>query len=211
MTATTALATALRQVKANWRLDYGQEMSGQASGRVRVADVRDPRWVADIASTPVLAADFDALQALVESLDGGAGTFLLWNAQRQYPQADPGGTTLGASTVTVLSVGSDNKSLALQGLPTGYELRRGDLVQVTYASPLTNIALHRVIAASVIADGDGETEEFEVRPHILTGMAEDDTVNLKRPAAEMMIVPGSYDPDFARLVGTIAFQAAQVR
>lgn len=210
MTANTDLARLLRHSQVTWRIDHGQEMSGQGSGRIRVADLRDPRWIADISTVPRTAAQFDALQALVESLDGGAGTFLLWNAQRLYPQSDPDGALVSASTVTVLSVGSDNKSLALQGLPAGYELRRGDLIQVSYASPLTNIALHRVIEEGADADGSGETGEFEVRPHILTGMAAGDLVNLRKPVAEMMIVPGSYNPDFARYTGVIAFQAAQI-
>lgn len=210
MTATTDLAGLLKAAQIAWRLDFGQESSGQASGRIRVADVRDPRWLADISTVPRNAAQYDALQALVESFDGGAGTFLLWNAQRPFPQTDPAGETISGSVVSILSVGSDNRSFALQGLPAGYELRRGDLVQINYTAPLASIALHRVIAESVVADAGGETEEFEVRPHILTGMAANDLVNLERPAAEMMIVPGSYNPAFGRFTGVISFQAVQV-
>lgn len=211
MTATTDLAAALPVNSIKFRLDVGQELSGKGSGDLIAADLRPARWLAQINSSEMTHAQLASVQALIDQLDGAISTFLLWDASKAYPAADLDGAIIGSSAVKIKSVGSNTKSLALKGLPVGYVLTRGDLLQVNYASPSTRIALHRVIAATVTADSSGETSEFEVRPYIVTGMAADDVVNLKKPAAEFKIMPGSYDPNAAVASGTLSFQAMQKR
>lgn len=206
MTATTDLASALRFNSVKFRLDVGQELSGTASGRILAADLRPARWVAQVSTAQLTHAQLAGIQALIEQLDGARGTFLLWDAAKLYPAADPTGSIVGSNAVQIKSVGSNGKSFALKSLPSAYVLSRGDLVQVTYAAG--RIALHRVVAP-ITADGFGDTAEFEVRPHLVVGMAVNDFVNLKKPAAEFIMVPGSYDPDAALVTGTVSFQAVQ--
>lgn len=207
--ATTDLMEALRIASASFMLSSGQEISGQASGRVRVRDIRPALWTADFRSDLLTLDELGSAQALIEALDGSSASFLAWNPARQWPRLDPDGTVLGASTVTVKSVGVDGKSLALQGLPAAYQLSRGDLLASDFGAGPAR-ALYRVIDASVTADGSGDTAEFEVRPHILSGADVDDPVELLRPAAEMMIVPGSFEISAEGMFGTIAFKAVQV-
>lgn len=203
------LMQALRIASGSFMLNSGQESSGQASGRIRVRDLRPPLWLADFRSDMLTLDELGEVQALFESLDGSMGTFYAWNPARPWPKLDPEGVVLGASTVTVKSVGMDGKSLALQGLPTGYVLSRGDLVATDFGEGPSR-ALYRVIDVSVTADGSGDTTEFEVRPHVWAGAAEDDPVELLRPAAEMMVVPNSFETSAEGMFGALSFKAMQV-
>lgn len=207
MTATTDLATILPANSVKFRLDYGQELSGRGSGEIIAADLRPARWMAQISAEVIDHDRLAAIQAMVEQLDGAIGTFLLWDQSKLYPATDPTGSIVGASAVKIKTVGSNGKSFALKGLPAAYVLTRGDLIQVTYAGG--RISLHRVMEATVTADGSGDTAEFEVRPRIIAGMATDDVVNLKKPCGEFKMLPGSWDPVAADIRGNVSFQAIQ--
>jgi hypothetical protein len=207
MTATTDIADLLPVGSIRFSLDYGQETSGKGSGDLVVADLRPARWTANITTTNMSFDLFGRVSALIDALDGSIGTFLLFDPSHAYPLSDPDGSVVGSSATKIKSVGSDGKSLSLRGLPSGYVLTRGDMLQVTYASG--RIALHRIIEADVVADSSGETSEFKVRPKIIAGMAANDVVNLKKPCAEFRMVPGTLDSNVTPFSGTLNFQAIQ--
>jgi len=192
----------------SFRPDYGQETSGQAGGQIRVLNQRAPLWRMSLTCPALDREDATAIHAVIGGLGQSIGSFFAYDLRRAGPKADPTGATLGSSTVQIKSLGSDGKSLALKGLPVGYVLTRGDYVGFTYSS--TKKALHQMVAASITANGSGETAEFEVHPAIRQGAAVNDAVALVRPVAEFRIVPGSYNPDADGAIDMLSFDAMQV-
>lgn len=192
----------------SFRPDYGQETSGQAGGQIRVRINRAPLWRLSLTCPAIERDDASAIHAVIGSMGQSVGTFYAYDLRRNGPKADPLGTTLGSSTVQIKSVGSNGISLALKGLPVGYVLTRGDYVGFTYST--TKKALHQVVAATVTANGSGETTEFEVHPAIRQGAAANDAVSLLKPVAEFRIVPGTYDPTADGAIDSISLEAMQV-
>jgi hypothetical protein len=188
-----------------WR----QEFSRQAGGNPRVADIGPEVWMAKIGCGVLNNDAAESAAALIDQMRGSLDTFYVWNPRRQYPRLDPAGTILGASTVTIYALGGDNKSIRLTGLPVGYQIKRGDFLSWDQGSP-AHRCLHRFVADGT-ADGSGILPSTEVAPHIRAGASTTLAVSLKRPAAEMMIMPGSYDfPSTGPVTSSIQFTAIQV-
>jgi len=206
---TTEIMEALRIASIKpFDLRWRQEMSGQASGSLRVADLGDALWYTGVRTSPRMRkAELNSLQAKIDRLRGSLLTFYMWNPVAEYPQSDPGGTVLGASTVSIEAV-TDAHTLQLKGLPNGYVLTQGDMLEVIYADPEQH-ALHRIVS-DVTASGSGVTPDFSIEPGLWAGAAADQEVNLARAMTEMRIVPGTYRPDMGGpLRGTITFDAVQ--
>jgi len=200
----------LRVTSVTFRPDWGQEQSGLGSGAVLTKDLRPPLWWGSFEGRQLTHAQAAEVEALVEAMEGSIETFFAWNPARWYPIADHQGATLGAATVRIHTVGGDNRSLRLRGLPAGYVLTRGDLLSFDYGAGSSR-ACHRVVEASAIADGAGVTPLFDVRPHIRVGAEVDAVVSLIRPGPEMRIIPGTYEPAFVdRRFASIRFEAIQV-
>jgi hypothetical protein len=127
---------------------------------------------------------------------------------RCYPIAYPNGSFPGAfsGAATVGSIGANRKSCTLTGLPAGYKVSVGDLIEVAGSG------LHRVMEAAV-ASGAGATPVFEVRPQFWPGAAAPAAANLVKPSCLMRVVPGSInsDADVSTGRGTISFQAIEAR
>lgn len=208
---TTDLMTMLPVSKVKFIPRWRQEFSAQASGNPRVADLGPELWGAELTATDLSAAEQLQAEALIEQMRCSAGTFYCWNTRAQYPQADRNGAILGSNTVTIYALGGDNKSLRLAGLPVGYKITIGDMLAFdTGEDPDVRRCLHRFVAGGV-ADGAGRTPSIEVAPHIRAGAATSLVVTLKRPAAEMFILPGSYDSgSTSPTLGEISFKALQV-
>lgn len=208
--ADTALMTILENRIARWTFgpSFGQETSGQAGGQIRVRTTRAPLWKLSMDCDPLWRDEAAAVKALIGSMGQSVGSFLAWDIAWPYPKADPTGALISGSTVQIKSLGSDGTSLALKGLPVGYVLTRGDYLGFTYST--TKKALHQVVAATVTADGSGDTAEFAVHPAIRTGAAVNDAVSLSKPCAEFRIVPGSYDFSSAGAHDQLSLEALQV-
>jgi hypothetical protein len=206
----TSLITLLAEYGASgfFRPNYGQETSGQAGGQIRVRISRAPLWHLSLSCPSIPAEEAQAIHALIGSMCQSVGSFYAYDLRRQYPKQDPTGSIVGSITVQIKSLGSNGISLALKGLPVGYVLTRGDYVGFTYSS--TKKALHQVVAATVTADGSGDTAEFEVHPAIRQGAAVDDAVSVKQPIAEFRIVPGTYDPSADGAMDQLSLEAMQV-
>lgn len=190
--ATSVFADRLRIQSVKWRLERYDELSGLGSGEPLSAQLAPPRWVGDVKLTSMTHAKAAQVQALIESLDGAANEFFLYSPQSPYPQSDPEGLILGSSTVTIHSLGANNKSLRLTGLPAGYTLTLGDMFSFSYGSNPVRQALHRIVETD-FASGAGLTSMFEVRPHFRPGVATAIEVALKKPVAKVIIVPGTFD------------------
>lgn len=209
--ATTDLMTALKIASVTFIPTWVQEFSRQAGGAPRVADLGGGGiWTAKIATANMANDEIESAAALIDDMQGSLGTFYVWNPRKQYPRLDLAGTILGSSTVTIHTLGGDNKSIRLQGLPAGYVISRGDFFSWDQGSSPVRRCLHR-FTADATADGSGILPLTGVAPHIRVGASTGLTVTLKRPAAEMMIQPGSYDfPSTGTLISTLTFTAIQV-
>jgi hypothetical protein len=206
---TLDLMNALVVAGIDYRLDYGQETSGQAGGQVRVRDLRSPLWMMDVDCSTLTLQQLRIVRARVAALGGSRGSFYAYDPATAYPEADPDGAIVGSSAVLINSLGADGSSLSLKGLPAGYALTEGDLLAFTFSS--TRRALHMIDAvAGAVANGSGVTPEFHVSPPIRQGAAVNNPVNLKMPAAEMRIVPGSLSQNASGMIGTYSFKAVQV-
>jgi hypothetical protein len=182
-----SLADLLPIASGLWEPIYSDEFSGLGSGEMLNASLAPMLWGASVEAGPMYLSAAKQLRARILLLDGSSNALYFWSPEAKAPQADPDGASLGASTVKVKSVGDDNKSLALKGLPAGYALTIGDMVAVDYGSRRALFAL----AASGNADGSGDTAEIEVRPHIRPGVVTDCLAYLVKPAAKVKIVPST--------------------
>lgn len=204
------LGDILRMSTIRTRLVDVQEISGLRSGQIVVADLAPKYWEFDIS---VITMDSDTarrVQAVIESLGGSIGSFYLGDPRAAYPAADRGGVMLGASTVQIASLNSNNYELTLKGLPPGYKLTPGDMLDFDYGSP-SKRALHRIYYGG-IADGSGVTPVLRVAPHIEPGAAVDAVVTLIQPSALVKMVPGSFDPGVGRqnITSGMGFKCRQV-
>lgn len=213
-----ALAT-IQDVLSGWKgwatlsLSSGNETSGQASGMIRVKDLRPKLWMLDAQSVTLQPSDLKYWRARLNSLEDGLNLFYGYDLANFYPTAYPKGTwpTGGSFDGVSAKINSlpTTKSLTLKSLPAGYVGTVGDMLSFPYGSD-GNVALHEVMEAFT-ANGSGVTGAFEVRPPIITGAAIDDVVSVKRPACKMMLIPGSLTmPPASNKSGSISFKGIQV-
>ncbi|WP_336799576.1 hypothetical protein [Kaistia sp. MMO-174] len=205
--ANTDLMAALVVASVKFGLSYGQETSGQAGGTIRVADLRSPLWTMEAECSTLTLDQLLNVETLIDQIGGSKGSFYAWDPRRPFPELDPDGSGLGASAVKINSLGADNRSLSLKGLPPGYVVSRGDPLCFDFGG---RRAFHRISSVSAAANGGGVTPEFEVVPNLRTGAATNADVTLKRPTAEMRLVPGSFNGNAQGMLGSINLQAVQV-
>lgn len=171
-------------------LDHrNDELSGSGDARVWQAEMADPLWTAEVAIDKVYHNEASQIAATIRKLYGAQEAFWLYDPVKQYPDADPTGSILGAALVKVNSIGGDNKSMRFSGLPAGYTLTLGDKFQINYVGGRSYFGeVSETIAAAV----GGITPAFEVFPHLPSGLAVNDTVTLIRPACKMFVMPKSF-------------------
>lgn len=196
-----SLADKLSIASVKWDVMRFDQYSGIGSGHDLQAELAAPKWIADIELSPGYSDGLKQIAAITRKLHGSQNAFMLFDPLSQFPQADPDGSVLAASTVQVYTVGTDRQSLRLKGLPAGYVLTISDKAQIVYSSdPTRNFFLE--ISETVTASGAGITPSFEIYPHIPVGIAIDDVVILKKPACKMIMLPGSSNPGTARNIIT---------
>jgi hypothetical protein len=188
----SALSDKLRVVSVTWDVQRFDEHTGTGSGHDIQAELAKPKWTAEIALGDYYEADLKQLAAIVRKLQGSQNAFYLCDPQSLYPQYDPTGAILGASSVQIHTVGTDGQSLRLKGLPSAYKLTLGDKGQVNFGSSPARTYFFEV-SESVTAVG-GVTPSFEVFPHVPTGLAANQSVVLTKPACKMIMLPGSFRP-----------------
>lgn len=121
------------------------------------------------------------------------------------------GLTVGGSPFTgvadLSAVAGSNVEVTLINLPIGFVLSHGDYIAFDYSTSLR--ALHRV-SAPATANGSGQMT-VEVRPPIRPGWSAGADVSLYRPAARMIILPGTYSEkvDLVTRLTSISFEAIQ--
>ncbi|WP_247996674.1 hypothetical protein [Brucella tritici] len=206
-----AFADKLPIETVKWRLAFQQETTGLGSGEVITADLAPPRWEGDVTLGPMYHDDAAAIQALIESLGGALNSFYLYAPQKAYPAKDPTGTIMGSSAPVIASIGANNKSLSVSGLPAGYQLTAGDLFAFDYGENPVRLNMHRLVE-SVAATGGGTTSVFEVAPPFRPGVAAGLALSFIKPAIKVKILPGSFDEGTAQGLITqgMAFSVYQI-
>lgn len=192
-----------------WSIRRNDEMSGSGDGRTWQAELAPPLWTADVTLSLGYQGALKQVAALLRKLHGGQEAFYLFDPTSPYPQADPTGSILGSSTVLLHTVGLNNRSLRLKGLPNGYVLTLGDKLQITYGEDPTRNAFLEV-SETVTASSGGVTPAFEVFPHLPVGLVADLPVTLIKPACKMML-PEGFNPGTSRTIVTegASFRAIQ--
>lgn len=174
------------------------EQSRTAGGEQLMADMGERLWTGRVNLGAMLRTEIGRPETLIQVLKQGR-TFQIYDRRRMYPLLDPTGSVLGAAAVTILALGADPRELSLAGLPVGYTLSAGDYLSFAYTSlSVTRQALHRVVDATVVADGAGQTPLFEVVPPIRPGAAAATAVTLKKAFAKAVMVAGSASPSTGR-------------
>lgn len=181
------IASVIFDIKRN------DELAGNGGSDVIAIEMADPLWMATVT---LARTTFDAgkqVAAKIRALRGPMKPLWLYDPQSKYPQSDPDGSILGASTVTVAAVGSGFASISLQGLPAGYVLTLSDKMQIAYGSSPVRYAFLEV-SETKTANGSGVSGLFEVFPNVPAGMAVGDAVTLIKPALRCVIMPDTHSP-----------------
>lgn len=189
-------------------LVHQQEFSGLGTGEGLAADLGPALWQMSVQSASQSMDDVIALRAKLDALDGAIHTLYATDKMREYPKADPDGSTLGASTPTINTIDANRKELRITGLPAGYVISAGDMFSISYGSP-SRQAWCRVVTGAV-ADVAGLTPLIEVRQHLPPGVTTTLAVTLIKSAMKCKIVPGSLTPeDNLMVTGTLSFTLRQ--
>lgn len=178
-----------------------QELSRTAGGTTYGKDLGPALWAASYTSAPMPHSEAVSFEAGLNALGGVIGTFDAYDLRRPYPlQHADGNFTDSAKIASV-----DGTKIALKDLPAGFKLSAGDYLSMEIAGQRV---LHQIVEP-VVADGDGETTEFSIRPEPWPGTAADMAVTLKRPACRMALLPNSVTTRVSGTHTTISFQAGQ--
>lgn len=183
----SALSDILVIESVEWGDQRNDELSGTGDGRIWSVQLAPPLWRATVTMVQHYHAQVKAQLAVLRRLQVPGASFLLVDPVSPYPAADPDGSILGSSSVTVGSIGSDRQTMSLSGLPGGYKLTAGDKGQISYGSP------SKYYFFEVSEDVTGSSA-FDVYPPVPVGISAGASVTLKKPACHMMIVPGSLKP-----------------
>ncbi len=187
------------------------ELSRTGGGEVLTDDLGARLWQGKVELGKLLTREAEEAQTLIDMLRGAGRSFYAFDTRSPGPRLDLTGAILGAATPQIRALGADPRVMQLKGLPPGYQLVRGDRLSFEYASNPVRSALHRVVDASVVANGSGETGDFEVTPEIRAGAAVDANVRLVRAQCKAVLIPGSVEAGSRRahLSDGISFQFIQ--
>lgn len=183
------------------------EFSNQASGGRYWKNLGPSYWAATITTAPLNDNDYEEVLALLRALQITDGTFLCTNMRRRFPKSDPAGSTLGASTVQINGVSSNQ--ISLKGLPASYVLNIGDYLSVDYGSPTEHILFQML--ESITANGSGVTGNFAVAPDVPAAMAANNAVSMKNPVCQMCVVDNSVQRQDSFLFSSLVFKAVESR
>ena len=202
------LVDLLKIESVSWNLMYQQEYSGLGTGEGLSHDLGPALWEADCQTVEFYHKDVEKWRARFLALDGSNQNFMLYNPAAAYPESDPDGSVLDGSTITIWSVGSNRKEMALSGLPAGFEVPWGAYAQITAGSP-SRVALVMFLESKT-ATGLGNTSAIELRPHLKSWVSAGASVELIKPAAKVKLVPNTLRVEtVGALTSRLRFSARQ--
>lgn len=159
------------------------------AGEVIRAKLGPSLWRGTVSGVVAYHEDAADVEVLLDMLRRPGSSFLVYDNRFNGPALDPGGEVLGAATPSIAQIDATRREMRLEGLPSGYTLRRGDYIGFTTASG--SRALHRVVEPIITANVAGETNLFEVGPVLRPGAAVGQAVSLVRPVCRAIVDPNS--------------------
>lgn len=167
--------------------------SGETGGGdILTADIGHRLWKGDILIADINHADAEDAASRISVLRAAGRSFFVYDKARPGPRQDPDGSILGAATVRIQSIASNNRDVVLYGVPVGYVLSTGDKLSFAYGSNPIRHAYHRMVTGGA-ANGAGQVA-IEVDPPIQAGAVPDIVVTLVKPVCKAVYVPGSFTP-----------------
>lgn len=179
------------------------EIAQTAGGEVLDWEIGPQLWRGHITLGRMTRDETRHPDVLLDLLSASGASFWAYDTRHPAPQMDPNGTILGAATPSIHTLPADARDLRLQGLPNGYNLRRGDYLSFDYSG---RRALHRVASVSVVTASTGITPSFQVIPPVRPGASVGAAVTLVRPTCKAKLLPGQVDKGRARSVITEGMQ-----
>ena len=173
-------------------LTEAMEYSRSKGGEIFTADFGPRLWQMDIVVAAGTHAKIEQIKARLQLLRSPGRSLLVGSMPLLYPQKDPLGSIIGASTILLKAVAGNNREINLSGFPAGYELTPGDFLSFTYGSNPVRYAMHQVVAPKIAA-GDGTMTALEVVDFIRPGWVVDTPVRIRKPMYKAVVVPGSTD------------------
>lgn len=166
-------------------------------GVTQVREQAEARWMGTFTTVPLDPAEMRAWRAFWDSLRGGLRGFVAHDEAQPYPLAYPNGfgglTRAGGGafdgTATFAPVGGNQFSASLSGLPAGFALAAGDMLELRQNNETRG--LYRILSA-VTASGGGAaavTVEPRINPALFTGAA---LARFERPSCIMTPDPASW-------------------
>jgi hypothetical protein len=204
--ALAAFADLIRAAQVDFTLEWNQQASRAADGEAHHASRGAPLFRAKITSPAMPIAEALGLMALVNSLQGSAGTFLLYDKRMPYPSSDPTGSTFGAATPVAGTITS-NVSVAFTGFPNGYVIPLGTYFQIIYDTSRYYVGQ---FAAAKTADGSGAVSASAVTPPLPDDVDPGDAVTVLKPSGKFRLDPGSAILDHVQIgLASLVFSARQ--
>lgn len=175
-------------------MDLGEAMSIQTTqgGEIIASDYGARLWYGTVTVWAKTYTTIDSAASRAKLLRQAGASFLITHPSREGPQADPTGAILGGATPTIVSVNANRRDVTINGLPAGYVLTNGDLIEFNYLSSPVRYALHEVVS-QVTASGGGAAV-VELMPPLRPGYVTPMSIRLIQPRCQAKMIPGSYQP-----------------
>ena len=183
----------VRFTALEFQLSDALEISETGAGEILTARNGQRLWGGTVSIVQNRYRDQEVIQSKLDVLRNSGASFLIGDRFAQYPKADPDGSILGATAVTVHSIEANNRELKLQGAPDGYTVSAGDHISITYGSSPVKYAYFRVVTGSSFSDATSPTRTglIEVQPFISSSISAGASVQLVKPCLKAVYVPGS--------------------
>lgn len=184
----------LRLSFLRFELSENMENSETAGGEILPSATGPRLWEGEVQISPKTIFDFDRVISKIDLLRQPGRSFFIGDPLRAYGELDPDGAILGANTVTVQSVGANNRELRLQGGPDDLVISDGDHLSIASGSNPVVHDYFRVVTGGTFNDAYAppRTDLVEVQPFLPPGLVVGTQVRLKRPFLKAVYVPGSY-------------------
>lgn len=172
-------------VSCSFRIVSQRQSTGLEGGEILSSEVAPAYWAGQVRLAAMGTYQAQEAAALLGALERPGASFEVYEAQRYGPKADPRGTTTsGGGTISSHNISAS--TLALSGLPGGFQVAVGDYVSFAYASGARQ-ALHRYVQAG------SATSALTVEPPLQPGLTNGTAAALVRPWCRAQLVPGGLD------------------
>lgn len=133
----------------------------------------------------------ERVKTKMDLLRSAGSSFYIGHPDFKYPEADPDGTLLGVSNVSIAGIAANNRELNLRDAPAGYTVSAGDHIEIQHSGTRS---YYRVVTGGVFSGAPSTTPLIEVQPFIHDLAQSGSSVKLVRPVLKAVYVPGSYKP-----------------